>query len=610
MCGIAGSIHFPLPVEAVQRQLRHRGPDEQSAWAEPPVQLIHARLRIQELSASGAQPMHHGSLVVVFNGEIYNHFDLRQKHRLQCNSHSDTETLLHLFEKMGERAFDELDGMFAFALYDREKQMMWCVRDRAGEKPFYYHRGQGYLVFASELNALQSVIRSGIDHQKISNFLAVGFLMPDETPYVDIAELSPGHLIRYQVNTNQMEIAQWWNPIPHHTHRDVSPSTALETVDKLLRQSVEQRLLSSDLEVGSFLSGGIDSGLVTAMAAQKAPGLQTFTVRFEGMYDESPLAAKVAQHLGTRHHEIAISFDKLDQDIESIFLNYGEPIMDDSIIPSYYVSKEARKHLTVILNGDAGDELFGGYRRYVPFRHGNLFTDKWRRLSRAALSVLPLPRDKKNSYNFIYRLVSLGASGQKDVYFASTNDLLFADQDVFSLPPRVDRYHQFIDNVVAQPWSPLQKIMALDFQLLLPTTLLVKMDIATMAHALEGRSPFLSKDLLAWAPGLEDNFKINGRTTKALLRTLAEKYLPETIITQPKRGFEVPLRAWVDTRLRSVIHDYLSPSNAYCKSILNPAFVQGLLNNAAPIPPEKRAKLLFALLSIEIWHKQQQLPRA
>lgn len=603
MCGIAGSVNFSLPVEEVQRMLQHRGPDEQTYWIKDNIQFVHARLAIQDLSIAGRQPMHLGQYHIVYNGEIYNHLEVRNKLNLKCNSHSDTETLLQAFDRLGLSMLDELDGMFAMALYDDVKNKLYLIRDRAGEKPLYYSLKNRSLVFASELNVLRKLLKPEISLQKVSNFLAIGYLPQCETPYHDVMELPAGHVLELDLQNFKYQVKQWWSILPFYQNQfKGNLQEAQNCVDGMLNCSVQRRLHSSDLEVGAFLSGGIDSGLVTSIASRYSSQLKTFTVSFDGMFNESCLARLTANRLGTIHQEITISLDNLEMDIEKLFQNYGEPIMDDSIIPSYYVAKEARKHLTVILNGDAGDELFGGYRRYVPFAKLNLFKGRIAPLIKPIQNFLPVPKNKMSGYNYIYRLVSLLASQGKSVYWSATNDLLNKHFNYFKLLPTIDGYVE--DGILDNALSPLKKIMYLDFTNLLPTTLLVKMDIATMAFGLEGRSPFLSKELMEFVPSLPDQMKINRGSTKSLLRALGFKYLPQEILNQPKRGFEVPLNAWMNNQLRDLVNDRLNSVSTLTHQVLKPAFVKALLlNKGHNLYPDQRAKVLFACLSIECWAK-------
>lgn len=608
MCGIAGSVHFPLPLDAVMKSLSHRGPDEQRAWQDEQVQLINARLSIQELSEAGRQPMCLDELVIVFNGEIYNHFELRKKFDLTCHSHSDTETLLHLFRKLGIGMLRELDGMFAFCIYDTTTSKLWMARDRTGEKPFYYfHEGDAF-VFASELNSLTPWVNAAVDDQKISNFISVGYLINDETSFKQVKQLSPGYFAEFTLSNSKLRIECWWSMYEAYSQAPFRGDfrEALEHTDMLLEQSVRRRIHSSDKEVGTFLSGGIDSGLISAYASKQVNTLKTFTVSFDGLYNEGPIARRVAKHLGTVHEEIIIGMEELDSDIEKILRNYGEPITDDSIIPSYYVAREARKNLSVVLSGDGGDELFGGYRRYVPFSKIDFLSSKFKTQIKPLHNLLPFPRRKLHSYNYIYRFLGLLAKDWDEVYFAATIDLLHDYPSKFLIKPDYTAYANVIEPVVNKQWSGLRKVMYLDNTFLLQNILLKKMDIATMAHSLEARAPFLSYDMLEWAPTLPEGFKVNGIKTKFLLRELSKKYLPPEISNLPKRGFEIPLNDWVNTRLKKVIYDYLSPNSAYVKTLLSEAFVNDLLLKPGLFNPEKRAKALFALLSVEVWKKGLQ----
>ncbi len=608
MCGIAGSINHPLPIHSVQALLSHRGPDDQGFWQQDNVVLVHTRLAIQELTAAGRQPMHHGHFHIVFNGEIYNHLELRARYGLRCQSQSDTETLLHLFEHLGIAMLAELDGMFAFALYDSHAKKLWLARDRAGEKPLYYSSCGHALVFASTLRVIQQQMKARVNRQHVSTYLALGYLPGPHTPFEGIQELVAGCYLEVDVADASASSVRWWSSA--RFFRPNQPwilEDSITEADRLLRLSVSRRIVSSDLEVGCFLSGGIDSGLVAAFARSVTSRLRTFTVTFEGLYNEAPLAASVAQRLGTEHTEIAISFEHVADELDTIFGQYGEPIMDDSIIPSYYVSREAKRHVSVVLTGDGGDELFGGYRRYVPFARLNLFANRGTGFYRMLERILPAPADKMNAYNYVHRLVSLLAQSGPAAYFAATNDLLHRHLEIFKTPADVAYVENLFAEAVREKSSALQILLRLDFELLLPAILLVKMDVASMAHALETRSPFLSRELLEWAPGLPDNLKIRNTTTKFILRQLAQRYLPADIPRQPKRGFEVPLRTWVDGILKDMVFDRLQPATSYVAEFLPRSFIQNVLENQEPtITPEQRAKLLFSWLSLESWYQLQR----
>ncbi len=406
MCGIAGSIYFRLNIQQLTDDLFHRGPDEQATFEEGAVQLHHHRLAILDI-AGGRQPMHHGNLTIIFNGEIYNHLEVRKKINLQCRTHSDTETILQAYEKLGPSCLHEFDGMFALVIYDRVKNELFLARDRAGKKPLYYYFNGKDFVFASELNALARQVKPEIDENHLRQYIRTGYFYKSSTPYKNVWELPAGSYAFAGIQKPGVTITKWWDIHPHYQVMSAdSIDTAFENVDHLLHQAVKRRVESSDLEVGSFLSGGIDSGIVSALAKEYNSTLKTFTVSFEGEYDEAPLARLVADRYKTSHHEIRISYNNLNDDVEKILTNYGEPFFDSSAIPSYYVSREAKKHLTVILNGDGGDEIFGGYRRYVPFARYDFFNPGFFVRHSAAFlhKVLPISHNKKSRYNYLYRL--------------------------------------------------------------------------------------------------------------------------------------------------------------------------------------------------------------
>ncbi|MEJ0104625.1 MAG: asparagine synthase C-terminal domain-containing protein [Bacteroidota bacterium] len=306
-------------------------------------------------------------------------------------------------------------------------------------------------------------------------------------------------------------VVRWWDVHTFYSIKNKDDfDTALRNTDRLIHESVKRRIESSDLEVGSFLSGGIDSGLVTAIARMYNHSIKTFTVSFDGDYDEAPLARLVANRYQTDHHEIKISFDNLINDVETILSNYGEPFFDSSAIPSYYVSREAKRSVTVILNGDGGDEIFGGYRRYVPFAKYDFFHPGFfpRSIAALFLNVFPVPDNKRSKYNYIYRLADLTVKNGIDTYLSATLDS-FEGLGKFQVANDTG-FQKMKEHFAATNQtglSGLQKIMNLDFDNLLAGNLLVKMDIATMAHSLEGRSPLLSRDLLEYVPSLPDNYK-------------------------------------------------------------------------------------------------------
>ena len=600
MCGIAGSLnYFDFDKKRVLDSLYHRGPDEQNIWEDNNIILFHTRLAIQDI-IGGRQPMKRGDYVIVYNGEIYNHMELREKYfsNVKFNTNSDTETLILLYEKFGKDMFDKIDGMFAFCIYDKKLNKFFLARDRAGKKPLYYHKMDNIFLFASELTTIKKMKNFYIDEDVILAYLRLGFIYGSYTPYHNVFEVPAGHFAEYDLYGNDLKIEKYYeHNIESANIEKRHKEDYLEELDEILQKSVKIRIESSDLEVGTFLSGGIDSNLVTSIARKINPDLKTFTVRFKGPFDESEMASKAAQFYGTNHYVLGISMN-LKDDIEKILSNYGEPFSDSSAIPSYYVSKEAKKYLTVILNGDGADELFGGYRRYVPA------ANSWINIAKHfsfLTKILPKPQNKMSKYNYIYRLLAMSGKSGLDYYLSATTDKF---EDVYKFPNNkiLEEANEYISDIFNTQKSLLQAMLYLDFNIILQNDLLVKMDIATMSNSLEGRSPFLSKDMLSFAKKLPDKMKVNGTTTKYILRELSKKYLPTFLINQPKRGFEVPLKYWVENELRDVVFDYLS-KGCYSENFMDRKFIDNLLESKINVSPEKRAKMLWSMLCLEIWKK-------
>jgi len=600
MCGIYGSINNLKPdLNELKNSLNHRGPDGCGDYTYDNIYLYHSRLAIQDLSEKANQPFHYKHYTIIFNGEIYNHQELKKLcDGFDFRTESDTETLIALFIKYKNKMFDFLDGMFALCILDRKSNQLLLVRDRAGKKPLYLFQRNEKLIFSSELNALKTGIPNiEINEEAINAYLRCGFFYKGYTAYKYISEVEPGSFYTIDITSKVVTKKKYFNILDYYMLPKVTNlNEAITTVDQALHKSVKSRLVSSDLEVGAFLSGGIDSSLVVAVAAQYKKKIKTFTVKFDGAYDESALAKLTSNKYCTDHFELRISID-LDKDIEKILQNYGQPFMDSSAIPSYYVSKEAKKHITVVLNGDGADELFGGYRRYVPFANG------WLKIASKIsflLNVLPISNNRKSIYNYFTRLLYLSMKGGVDSYLSSTTNI-FEDIYKFKSNEIIKKMELFIGE---NKLNELCKMLYLDFNLILPQNLLVKMDIATMAHSLEARSPFLSKYFLELAPQLDNQLKVNGKVTKYLLRELSKKYLPKTIIKQPKRGFEPPLKKWVNSDLKVIINDSLN-GDSYSSSFVNKSFIASLLTDKLAISKERRAKILWNLFSLETWYNNQ-----
>jgi len=568
MCGIAG-FNFKVNKSYILKKLHHRGPDEDGVWEDKNYSFFHTRLSIQDISG-GHQPFFYKNYMIIFNGEIYNHLELRKNLDVNWTTTSDTETLLHLYLKYKEKMFEYIDGMFAFCIYDGKK--LFLARDRAGKKPLYIYQKGDKFGFSSEINSFK-FLDLNIDEDDIKLFLNSGFC---ESGYKEIKEFPAGH---YGYFKNRLDLYRYFDILEYYkVDKVLNP---LEEVDKALDISVKNRLLSSDVEVGAFLSGGIDSSLIVAKASEYQR-LKTFTVRFDGQFDESNLASLVAKRYNTEHHIIDINIDF--EQITNIILNYGKPFFDSSAIPSYFVSKEASKYLKVILNGDGADEIFGGYRRYVPFIKG------WDKIAKHLEFILPLlSPQSRGKIMFIYRLIRASSKEGLSWYNTLLNDLF---EDIYQFDSKkISKLDKFIREIKLDNF---EKLSYIDFEINLKG-LLMKMDIATMSNSIEGRSPFLSKYFLQLAPRIDKNDKL----LKKVLRELAKKYLPLELINAPKRGFEIPLTNWVNNELNEVIMSYLD--NGFYRNFVDEKVIKDIIDRKIKLPEDRRAKILYLLFSLEVW---------
>lgn len=612
MCGIAGAINLKkFDKESIYTLMQHRGPDASGAFYDTSIagllQFFHARLSIQDLSITASQPMVYRDLCLVFNGEIYNHLQFREGLDFPFKTHSDTETLLALFATKGIDFFkhlNDLDGMFAFALYDRAEQKVYFARDRMGKKPLFYFHKRKQFAFGSELRVLQEFLDDlELDKESIGFYLQSGYFYKDGSPYNNIASLPNASFAVLNLVTMDFTITPYFDLESCYKAPKISDEAeALVMCEELLQTSIKSRIESSDLEVGAFLSGGIDSALIVALSANIKPNLRTFTVCFEGSFNEAPLAKLTAMRYNTIHKELKISTN-LKEDVPKILQNYGRPFFDSSAIPSYYVAKAAKEYVSVILNGDGADELFGGYRRYV----GHLLVPKilpFLPLLKPFFKILPKPQTKQSLHQYIFRLVQMAEFYKKDLaqyYFATSTDI-FTNFAYFN---PLESFCKEINRIFKSDLSELSKMLLIDSKNLLLSDLLPKMDIATMAHALEGRSPFLSKGLVEFAPRLDDTLKVRKNCTKYLLRKLAQKYLDRAVFNAPKRGFEVPLAHWVDTELKDLILQTLqNPKIAL--GFLEKNMLESLCFEAHKYPKQKRAKMLWSLFALEIWYQNQK----
>jgi asparagine synthase (glutamine-hydrolysing) len=567
MCGIAGvfsSAHPLLPelrpaVRAMTTAMAHRGPDGDGFHDDPFVSLGHRRLAIID-RAGGHQPMSNedGSCWIVFNGEVYNHRSLRPL--LEAKGHqfrtaSDTEAILHAYEEYGPACVERLEGMFAFAIYDGRRRELFAARDRLGKKPFFYTVIDGVFHFASELPALarSPLWNPAIDLSALEGYLSLGYFVAPATVYRDVYKLLPGHWLR--VSAAGVETREYWDVREFDTDNRPADDLVAE-IDRTLRQAVHDRL-ESEVPLGAFLSGGIDSGLVVSyMAEALQDRLVTTSVGFgDAEHNELEAAAMVARHVGSEHYTEVIE-PQLAEVIGPVTAGLGEPLADSSAIPTWYVSRAARRHVTVALSGDGGDETFAGYDfRYVPHALEASARQWMPQALGPAAGWLGSRWPRSPNLPRPLRAGSLLENLGRDPAAAYYADLTFlrpaSARSLMGLSPddRLDRSPVY--QAVTEPYrrcpssSAVQRAEYADLKIYMPNDPLVKVDRMSMAHSLEVRSPLLDRRVVELAFRIPASRKQVGRQGKAILRQLARRRLPEDIWKLPKRGFTVPIGAWL-----------------------------------------------------------------
>jgi asparagine synthase (glutamine-hydrolysing) len=617
MCGIAGSTQTnQQALVAMQSELVHRGPDGDGLWLDDAsgTGLSHTRLKVIDLSDDAAQPMTsaNGRYVLTFNGEIYNFKELRselEKAGTSFRSNSDTEVLLELLARDGTSALEKLVGMFAFALWDKEKRELILARDRLGIKPLVYAPlVDGNIAFASEITALRK--HPGIDlttdADAVSEYLACLYVPAPRTIFNGIRKLPPGHVLRW--HDGNISIDAYWRPQYDGTAM-MTADEAVEELMPILRQAVTDRLVS-DVPLGCFLSGGIDSSVVAALMANEAkrtgaPPIQTFTMTFdEAAYDERSNARKVAEYIGSQHTELPASpslVDLLDDSVTS----FGEPFGNPTSLLINDLSRKAREHVTVALVGDGGDEVFAGYPRY----QGGLWAQKYRCIPRLLREKMIAPMaslipESTRGYHGLRRAREFltGANLPNEQMYASWVEYFDSHerQQLMNLSAEPERpIAQLYKNAPSQ--SPLDAMQQTDLQSFLPGNLLAYGDAMSMRHALELRLPLIDHRLIEKVSTLSPQLRVQGGL-KFLLKKIAGRLLPQDIATAPKRGFNPPMGVWLKNNLKEMVAERLTAPNLSALG-LEAAPVTTLLNEFNQGRRDHSLKI-WALLVLETWHRQ------
>lgn len=571
MCGIAGFLEKVKKfgkddLEKMSVALSHRGPDASGIFEENQAGLAHTRLSILDLSERGNQPMvsHNKRYVMVYNGEVYNYREIaselvsvRRGQSTMFSSSSDSEVILEAFSQWGPAFVQKLNGMFAIAIYDRELEEIHIFRDRIGIKPLYYSWNEGSFIFASELKAIVATgkIKKEVDHHAVAEFLNLGFIPSPYCIYKDIKKLDPGTYLK--VNKNGMQRQKYWSLKTSVSEEYIrNEKKALVKLSDLLISSVQYQL-KSDVPFGVFLSGGIDSSLITAQAAYLSNvKINTFSIGFEeNRFDESVHAKAVANYLKTNHHEFIVSYkDALDL-IDSLFDAYGEPFADSSAIPTMLVSKLAKQHVTVTLSGEGGDELFLGYGAYKwANRLSNPLISGFRKQIHGVLSNL-----NDNRYRRAAQLFNYENKSEVVRHIFSQEQYLFSSREVQNLmteKPVLEDFKFELD--IKRDLVPEEIQAMFDLQYYLPDDLLIKVDRASMKYSLETRVPYLDHRIVELALNLSPELKIRGGVSKYILKEILYQFIPEKFFQRPKQGFAIPLNKWLEKELSFLIDDYLN----------------------------------------------------
>jgi asparagine synthase (glutamine-hydrolysing) len=621
MCGILGTIGSTLPspsqLEHARDLMVHRGPDDSGTFRSDTATIGFRRLAILDLSVAGHQPMTalDGQVVLAFNGEIYNYRTLRDdlSDQFCFRSDTDSEVLLNGYLAWGwDGLLDRIEGMFAFVIWDARSQMLFGVRDRCGKKPFFYTHEKEQLAFASTLHALRALLphAPSLDAVALDAYLTYQAVPSPLTLFDNLRQLPPAHELRYDATTDRLTVERYWDvsfsPKMKGTEEDV-----LDDLDDLVRAAVRKRLVS-DVPLGAFLSGGVDSSLVVAMMAQEqSRPVEAVVMGFdEPAFDERPYARKVARRWGVNLHEHVLQADAI-ADLPEIIWHYGQPVADVSIVPTYYVAKAAKEHVTVVLNGDGGDEVFGGYARPMVARAAQSYRRFLPSMIREMLgrSLNGLADDRHGA--LLKRIGMLAEAGARPAREAFVYDRAFRSLRPEAYTPtfRKDVAGHHPDGWYREVWEDavgaddVDRALYGDFATYLPDQLLTKMDVSTMAHSVEARAPLLDRDLIEYAARIPTSLRLRGYTTKYLLKRLAERYVSRDVLYRRKRGFVMPASDWLRGELQPYVRAALDSEVFFERGWIVPDFTRRMLREHEA-GAEDWGEQLWTLFVLELWSRQ------
>jgi asparagine synthase (glutamine-hydrolysing) len=623
MCGIAGIISTEpsaQPINQMIDALKHRGPDDWGVWQDEYCALGHRRLSIIDLSSAGRNPLcsQSGKIWITFNGEIYNFQALRKELEhlgYQFQTRTDTEVIVNAYEAWGVDCLPRLRGMFAFAIWDMPNRRLFLARDRVGKKPLFYGQFGKRFLFASELQGLladRSVPRE-VNSSAIDSYLSWGYIPAPHTAFKNIFKLPPAHYLTldWKESDFDLHIERYWS-LDYLPKMRINEAEAIEALREKLTEAVRLRMIS-DVPLGAFLSGGIDSSIVVGLMAKLSnQAVKTFSIGFEeAAYNETQHARRIANLWQTEHHEFIVKADALAI-LPKLVRHYGEPYADSSAIPTFYVSQETRQSVTVALNGDGGDESFAGYERYL----GNRLAERANRFPGFAFSagtlnrILPDSINPKNRLRQAKRFLAVATKPMAARYGHWVGCLREDEkQQIYS-----EVFRAQLNGSRSQDWlvslfekaghlEAIDAAMSVDVESYLPFDLLVKVDITSMANSLEARSPFLDHEVMEFAARLPVDLKLKGKQAKYLLKRAFPEMLPAENVERRKMGFGVPVGEWFRSSLRSLLEDALLSEQATKRFYFQPEQIRGLVSEHLERKADHSFKL-WNLLMLELWHRE------
>jgi asparagine synthase (glutamine-hydrolysing) len=617
MCGIAGIVSNeygsidPATIHQMCQTIIHRGPDDEGVFVRGHAGLGMRRLSIIDL-AGGHQPLFNedGTVWIVYNGEVYNFPELRpelESRGHHFRTHTDTEVIVHLYEELGAQCVEKLRGMFAFAIYDERRGRLLLARDRLGIKPLHYASFKGRLLFGSEIKSILAVQPElgRVNPQALLQYLHLGYIPDPATAFLEIHKLPPGHVL--ELERGKVSVRQYWDLPEYGTQQPRSEEECLEELEQRLAEAVRIRLIS-DVPLGALLSGGVDSSTVVALMARASSApVKTFSVGFRHAdFNEAPYARMVAQRFGTDHHELILEPDVVET-VQTLARSLEEPFGDSSMLPTYYISRLARQHVTVALSGDGGDELFAGYDRYrrclrkkfewIPGWAGHFYRERiYRRLPSGL-------RGRNLAYNASLPWEERYLQAVSLMAFERETPLLSEDfrQSVAASADALNFMRDYIRSAPAH--DPLSRILYLDTKTYLPGDILTKVDRMSMLTSLEVRVPILDHVFLEWVTALPQRWKMQGDGQKRVLRKLAERVgVPREVLDRPKQGFALPLEHWMREELKDLILSVLLEPRTLQRGYLNAAGVRKMLDEHF-CGRRSHWHHIWMLLMLELWHR-------